>query len=164
MTPLYAFNNRALVVAAGSIGVLFFAILFVYTGGAKSLPALFSGGATVGARSGTVYLSPEATAAAAAAAPQSTPPSEMHIANNGLVLLRGARVSSISGSALEVVVTFGGAPFTWEVETNAATAFETQSGEKGAQADIHVGDFVTITGMLAGVGTLSHVSATFIHE
>lgn len=80
----------------------------------------------------------------------------MHIANNGLVLLRSARVVSVDGTTIVVSTAWGSADFAWTVHTNASsygthdfgTRFLTYDGKKSSLADMQIGNLVTITGTL----------------
>lgn len=89
---------------------------------------------------------------------------EVHIANNGLMLLRGARVLSISGSTIHVGMSWGSSDFTWAVETNYNTTFLTSKGEKEALGNVGVGDTVTVTGQLSGSGTEPTIDADVVRE
>lgn len=83
-------------------------------------------------------------------------PLEIHIADNGLVLMRSARVVAVSGTTILVSTTWGLADFRWVVRTNATsyethnfgTRFLSRDGTKLSYMDIHEGDLVTITGAL----------------
>jgi hypothetical protein len=125
---------------------------------------------SVMARAGTTSISDHPMVylgghgAVAATSTQSIPTHEMNIANNGLVLLRGAHVDSISGSELHVSMSWGGSNFSWKIETNANTKFLTSIGQNATLADIQDGDFLTITGKLAGSGSDPTIQAEFVHE
>lgn len=99
----------------------------------------------------------ESTAAAnTAAASKNLRPLEMHIANNGLVLLRSAKVVSINGKIITVRTAWGSADFTWIVRTNAShfekrtfgTRFIDKDGKAGSLGGVQAGMLVTITGAL----------------
>ena len=154
------FIIAGLAVAAVSVGFILSA----------SLPTQAFGGSAAGNNtavtqgvSGTVYLSPRDAAAAASAAKQQ-PLSEMNIANNGLVLLRGARVTDITGSTFTVTMVWGGTDFTWRVHTLYNTKFFNTKGEKGGVADIKVGDVITVSGGLSGNAAQPAVEAVFVRE
>jgi len=92
----------------------------------------------------------------AAAASSRLRPLEMHIANNGLVLLRSAKVMSVSGTTLVANTAWGSADFKWTVRTNART-FESRDfgtrildrdGRKTSLGSVQPGMLVTITGIL----------------
>lgn len=94
----------------------------------------------------------------AAPAEGSTPlrPLEMHIANNGLVLLRSARVVSLQGNTITVSTAWGSADFKWTVRTDLShfetrtfgTRFIDRDGKKGSISGVKIGSVVTITGAL----------------
>ena len=139
---------------ANRIAVLLFASAVFF---AFSLAAFFfSLPAQSAAAEGRPAFASASMPAAAAAAGSSLWPLEIHIANNGLILLRSARVVSISGSTLTVSTAWGSSDFIWTVQTNA-TRFETRDfgtrflnrdGKKSSLANIQEGDKVTITGAL----------------
>ena len=95
-------------------------------------------------------------AANAVAASRHLRPLEMHIANNGLVLLRSAKVVSVSGITLVVNTAWGSADFMWTVRTNAkkyesrdfGTRMLDRDGKKGSLESVRPGMLVTITGVL----------------
>jgi hypothetical protein len=97
-----------------------------------------------------------AVAPVVAAASGGSPSLEVHIANNGLVLLRSARVVSINGTALTVSTNWGPTNFSWVVNTSArsyetrhfGTNFLDRSGNSLSLQDLQPGDLVTVTGML----------------
>ena len=158
--------SRTLLIAASvSIAVVIFAGLFFYHARAQFATSRPSGGAVMEPSSGKVYLSSQAAAAASAVATDRRPPTlEMHIANNGLVLLEGARVTSLSGSRLRVEMAWGSGAFSWVVKTNSRTKFFAPNGEKIALEDIRVGDTLTVTGMLTEGGTEPTMDAAFVRE
>lgn len=81
---------------------------------------------------------------------------EVHIANNGLVLLRSASVIKIEGKTLTLSTAWGRTNILWTVRTDASdfeghhygTKILDRTGKTGVFDDIHVGGQVTITGML----------------
>jgi hypothetical protein len=91
-----------------------------------------------------------------ASAASTTAPLEVHIANNGLVLLRNAQVIAINGDTLTVSTAWGSTNFRWLVRTNSSTYethhfgtdFLTRDGQTLSIQDIAVGDVVIVTGML----------------
>jgi hypothetical protein len=109
---------------------------------------------------------PQSAPLAHAAVPVGVKPQtqEMHIANNGLVLLRGATVESNENGVLRITMSWGGADFTWSLDTDAKTEYYRSNGELGTLADIQPGQVVTVTGMLTKGGALSTVQAEYIHE
>lgn len=89
---------------------------------------------------------------------------EVHIANNGLTLLRGARVLSISGTTIRVGMAWQSSTFTWTLETNYNTRFVAQSGEKATLADITTGDVVMVTGTLRAGGSEPAIDTDYLRQ
>jgi len=165
----FSFSRRVLIVATISIATLLLASLFVYQVQARTLPQKQSASVAGGVSSDTVYLSASGQAAAEIAAAEASPAKktpilEVHIANTGLMLLRGARVVSISGTVIRVGMTWDSADFVWMLETNYNTKFTTSKGEKGALKDIEVGDIVTVTGQLTGGDAEPTIDTEFVRE
>ncbi|MEK7601330.1 MAG: hypothetical protein AAB480_02260 [Patescibacteria group bacterium] len=165
MIPLQIPSPKVFIIAGLAVAVVSVGFLF-----SASLPAQAFGGsaashstAVTQSVSGTVYLSPSDSAAAASAAKQQ-PLSEMNVANNGLVLLRGARVTGISGPTLTVTMAWGGTDFIWTVHTLYNTKYFAPNGEKGSLAGIAVGDVITVSGGLSGNGAQLAVEAVFVRE
>jgi hypothetical protein len=90
------------------------------------------------------------------------PMHEVHIANDGLMLVRGAMVTSITNGTITVSIAWGGASFNWTVTTNSNTKFIMASGEKGTIADIQVGNYIDVTGPLTQGGATPIIAAQFI--
>ena len=109
----------------------------------------------------TVYLS--GNAAAASTTPQSRT-QEVHIAGSGLVLLRGARVLSVSGNTIEVGMTWGSSEFKWSVHTNFSTKFLDRDGEKASVTNIHIGDVITVTGNVTQSGVRPVIDADIVRN
>ncbi|MCR4325335.1 MAG: hypothetical protein NUV59_00830 [Patescibacteria group bacterium] len=103
-------------------------------------------------------------ALSAETAPEEDRMQEVHIANNGLVLLRGVRVTSVSGGEILVVMTFGESDLKWTVHTKRGTEYFIGGGEKGTLADIAAGDILSVTGMLVKVGEESVIEANYVRE
>lgn len=85
------------------------------------------------------------------AAALSKPTYEMHIANNGLISMRGARITSISGNSLTAVLSWGSQSFTWNITTSPGskgTTFLNKAGEKISFTDLQVGSYISIAGLL----------------
>ncbi len=87
---------------------------------------------------------------------------EMHIANNGLVLLRGAQVVSVSGDMIKVRMAWNSVYFTWAVQTGQSTQYFSSTGEKETSPAIQAGDVLTATGMLVQNGPQPTITAEFI--
>ena len=166
MLPLQfpAYSYRTYVIAAAAVASLVFGVLVAY---GMPRQEVSSAGAVQSAQSagkGVVYLSPSEKAAALAVAPERAPMMEFHIANNGLALLRGARVVSVSGNIIRVAMEWGSTSFTWSVITQYNTQYLNAKGEKAALSDIQAGDILTVTGTLNTGGTENEVLAQYIRE
>ena len=110
-----------------------------------------------------VYLGTP-VAGAVVSVTEKTPMLEMHIANNGLVLLRGARVISNSRGTIRVALAWGSGDFAWKVETDSGTEFLTTEGAKLSLGDIDIGDIVTVTGTLKSSGAEPVLEANYIRK
>ena len=158
-------SRRILITAAASLSAILVTSLFFKAVSAQALsPAHHVTGSASDPQK--VYLSAAGAAAAAPAATVATPTPtrEIHIANNGLALLRGALVTSVSDDSIRVTVPFGGEDFIWVLQTSSGTKFITRDGEEEGLADIQAGDSITATGKLAGGGKEPIVIAQFVHE
>ena len=166
MLPLQfsMYSSRTYVIAAAVVASLVFGVLVAY--GMPQQKAS-SAGAVQSAQTagkGVVYLSPCEKAAALAVAPERAPMMEFHIANNGLALLRGTRVVSVSGNVIRVAMEWGSTSFTWSVITQHNTQYLNAKGEKAALSDVQAGDILTVTGTLNTGGTENEVLAQYIRE
>ncbi len=75
---------------------------------------------------------------------------EVHINDNGRVLVRGAKVTSVDGATIHAAMSWNAASLTWTIVTNNGTKFVARSGETRALPGIAVGDYVSFSGNLAG--------------
>jgi Domain of unknown function (DUF5666) len=73
---------------------------------------------------------------------------EVHIMNSGKVLVRGAKVTGISGNTVNAMTAWGSANLNWAVVTDGSTDFVRRSGGASAVLEIKVGDFVSFQGTL----------------
>lgn len=156
-------SRRIMIIGIASLSAAVLASLLFNAVSAQALSPVHHAKGT-GIASGKVYLSAAGAAAADSAASAPAPMHEITIANNGLVLLRGALVTSISGDSIRMTVPFGGGVFTWLLKTNAGTKFITREGEEETLADIQVGDVITASGKLAGAGSTPVIQVQFVHE
>lgn len=74
---------------------------------------------------------------------------EVHISDNGKVLVRGAKVASVSGSNVMATTSWGASSISWTVNTSANTEMVRRYGGKLALSEISVGDFISFQGDLA---------------
>lgn len=90
---------------------------------------------------------------------------EIHVANNGLVLLRGARVSSVEGDIIRAHTAWDSAEFVWQVQTNKlSTTFLTSDGKKETLTDVRAGDVITVTGQLIRGLAEPMIEARFVRK
>ncbi len=81
---------------------------------------------------------------------------ELHIANNGMTYIQGARVVSISGVTITLAMAWNNVTLEWAVHTDESyagkrhfgTRFLDHAGKYISISDIHVGDIVTVSGDL----------------
>jgi len=99
---------------------------------------------------------------ASATSTASTPMREVHIANDGLILVRGARVVANSGNTVTISIIWGGVDFRWIVDIVDNTSFLTSSGEKATRVDIQPGDILTVVGMLTQGGSQPTIQASSV--
>ncbi len=92
------------------------------------------------------------------------PVSEIHIANNGLMLLRGVRITSISKDAIHLATSVGSVNLVWKAQIKLSTKFMAPDGIDQAIHDIKVGDLVTVTGDLIEGGEEPIIDTHFIRE
>ena len=70
----------------------------------------------------------------------------------GKALIRGAKVSSLSGSTVNASLALGTSTLSFTVNTDGNTKFYNRLGKAGALSDIAVGDTITFGGSLEGTG------------
>ena len=161
MTPFYFAPNR-ITVAAFSVAVVAVGLLILHpmriNASSTTLPAIPNTGAPAESAN-TVYLSGNPPTQPVVAVTQ-----EVHIANNGLTLLRGAHITAVSPDTIEVALSWGGAQFTWNVHTAFGTELMDGTGKKVQMNSFHVGDTVTVTGKLQNSGSIPNVVAQYIRD
>jgi hypothetical protein len=89
---------------------------------------------------------------------------ELHISNTGSMLLRGARVVSISDTEIKVSLSWASNDFVWKLNTRYNTTFISSIGDKQTLADIAVGDILTVTGTLSSNGAEPSIEADVVRE
>jgi hypothetical protein len=92
----------------------------------------------------------------------STPASPTVSITNGKALVRGAKVTSVSGSTINATVTWGSSTLNWTVNTDSATKYYNRLGNTGAFADIATGDSISFAGTISGNGLI--VLATAVKD
>lgn len=73
---------------------------------------------------------------------------EVHINDNGKVLVRGAKVSSVSASSIMATTSWGTASVPWTVNISSNTEMNRRFGGKLQMSEISVGDFISFQGDL----------------
>ncbi len=87
---------------------------------------------------------------------------EVAITDSGNILVRGAKVTGISGTTLTVTTTAGASTLSWTVTTDASTSFVTSAGSGSSLGQVSVGDTVSFAGALSGTGL--SVKATAVKD
>ncbi len=73
---------------------------------------------------------------------------EVNIGSNGSALVRGAKVTSVSGSTIGADTSYGSSILNWLVKTDSTTKFTANKGSTTGLAHIAVGDLVSFQGSL----------------
>ena len=73
---------------------------------------------------------------------------EVHIYDDGKVLVRGAKVTSVSGTTVNAVTTWGSVNMAWAINTDSKTKMIRRYGGQSMLSEISVGDFVSFKGNL----------------
>jgi hypothetical protein len=88
---------------------------------------------------------------------------ETHINPNGTVLVRGAKITSISGSSISATQTWGSYSVSWVVNTAHANLV-LRYGGKATIADFAVGDYVSFEGSLDQSQSAATVNANTVKD
>lgn len=112
------------------------------------------------------YATPTTQVALAASDSSSSTPTILgiNIANNGLVFVRGARVTSITDDKIQASMSWGYTDFAWTIETSGLTKFLNNKGQKQTVFDIKVGDIIVVTGKLVGDNNQLTINAEFVRN
>lgn len=73
---------------------------------------------------------------------------EVHFFDDGNVLVRGAKVTGISGSVVNASNVWGSVTLNWAVKTDQTTNIVRRAGGNSSLSEISVGDIVSFQGML----------------
>lgn len=151
--PLPTLSRRTLIIAG-------FATLPLIALGAIAFQSHGSHSEAVKKSTNTVYLATPGIPNTGT--PVQNPVVEVHVAGNGLTLVRGARVISVNGSNLTASTDLENAHMVWSIhERPDAKMFDTSGALLEASA-IHVGDIITVTGMLSGSLAVPHIEAEYV--
>lgn len=75
---------------------------------------------------------------------------EIHVTDSGKVLVRGAKVTGVTGSVVTATTAWGNAVATWTVNTGSTTQLVRRyGGAMTSLSEITIGDFVSFSGTIA---------------
>src|SRR5258708_718383 len=74
---------------------------------------------------------------------------EVRISDNGKVVVRGAKVTAVSGSTVNATTSWGAFNLNWQVNASSGVRFSRKSGGVGSISEISVGDIIGFEGMLS---------------
>ncbi len=89
---------------------------------------------------------------------------EVHINNNGKVLVRGAKITSINGSTITAMNMWGSTTMTWIVNTDTSTKSIRRYGGNSSLSEMSVGDYISFSGMLDTTASVLTVKADMIKD
>ncbi len=127
-----------------------------------AVSAGFSYQASVFAKDNGKHGNDEAEQARGAHATGST--LEVHISDNGAVLVRGAKVTSVTSSSLAATTAWGPVSLNWTVIVDANTRFGKKDRGVSSLAGISVGDVVSFSGSLDSSASSLTVRADAIKD
>lgn len=90
--------------------------------------------------------------------------SSVKINGDGIVHVLRAEVTSVSGSVINAVTRFRDNIMNWSFTTSAATKIVANNSSPASSSDIQAGDTISVTGMLASLGSTVQVNATKIKD
>jgi hypothetical protein len=73
---------------------------------------------------------------------------EVNLNGDGSALVRGAKVTAVSGSTISATTNYGSSQLAWTVKTDGNTKFNANKGSSTGLANIAVGDTVSFSGSL----------------
>lgn len=73
---------------------------------------------------------------------------EVHIYDNGKVLVRGAKVTAVSGATVTATTAWGSTSLSWTVNTDSSTEFVRNFGGKSGVSEISAGNYISFNGDL----------------
>lgn len=89
---------------------------------------------------------------------------EVAIGTNGGALVRGAKVTSVSGSTINATTNYGSAKLDWTVKTDSSTEFTAQKGSATGLGGIAVGDIVSFRGSIDQARSSLTVNANVVKD
>lgn len=88
---------------------------------------------------------------------------EVNIGANGSALVRGAKVTGVSGSQINANTNYGSSVLSWIVKTDGNTNFTSNKGSSGL-ANVAVGDTISFNGALDQAASGLTVSAKVVKD
>lgn len=73
---------------------------------------------------------------------------EINIGEKGAVLVRGAKVTSVSGTQVNASTNYGSSVMAWTLKTDSTTEFTSNKGASAGISQIAVGDIISFRGSL----------------
>lgn len=89
---------------------------------------------------------------------------EVHIADDGTVLVRGATVSSISGGTIVANLNWGSTGMSWTLKSSSSTEFIRSNGGTTTLADLAVGHLISFAGTLDTSSSAFTVNAQVVKD
>lgn len=89
---------------------------------------------------------------------------EVHFNNDGKVIVRGAKVTSVSGSTINAAVAWGSYSLNWVVVTDATTKFIRKHGGASSVSEVSVGDFLSFQGHVDTTQSQATVKADIVKD
>lgn len=87
---------------------------------------------------------------------------EIHIFDNGKVLVRGAKVTAVSGNTVSATTAWSSTSIAWTVATDGSTEFVRRSSGQSGVSEITVGDYISFNGDLVATGSGFTVNASVL--
>lgn len=92
----------------------------------------------------------------------STSTGSFNVDSNGIVRVKNAEVTSVSGNVVNAITRFTNLITNWTFNTNASTIVVTNGSASTFTANIHVGDRINVAGTLVALGSTISVNASKI--
>jgi hypothetical protein len=89
---------------------------------------------------------------------------EVHINDNGKTLVRGAKVTAVSGGTITAATGWGAATITWTITVGGNTQFVPRGKGVFSVTDIALGDLISFNGMLMTTGPSLTVAADVLKD
>lgn len=89
---------------------------------------------------------------------------ESHIGSDGSVLLRGAKITAMSGATLTVTQTWGSYVATWTIVTDSATELLRRYDGASSISEFSVGDYVAVKGTLDTSVSVPTIKAKVVRD